>query len=333
LTADLTAKEADKAQLPVVDLAKLGAEEAGVRASEARALRAACTGSGFFYLSGHGVPQAVVADVFEQAHAFFDLPLADKMALDVAGSPVMRGYSALLAENTDVGAKGDVHEAFDIGGVLYDGAPGEAFNRYPARLPTLEPVLGLYWAHMLRLSRDLMGGFALALGLPQDHFAPMLAAPQAFLRILHYPPQNPADAGGIDPSRIGIGAHSDYESLTILAQDDNRALQISDGEGGWIWATPLPGAFVVNIGDQMARWTNDLFRSTVHRAINLTGRRRYSIPFFFGPDPATVIEALPGCVGPAKPALYPPITAGDYSRLRMAASYSPQFAAAAATQR
>ncbi len=325
----LTAREADAAQLPVIDVARLCAADGAERADEAQALRAACTGSGFFYVANHGVPGAAVAAVFDQARAFFDLPVAEKMALDVSGSPVLRGYTPLLAENTDVTANGDVHEAFDIGGVLFDGSPGEVFNRYPAGLPAFQPALIAYREHMLRLARDLMGGFALALGLPQDHFAPGLDDPQAFLRVLHYPPQSPTEGGEIDPSRIGIGVHSDYECLTILAQDDNRALQVSDGAGGWIWATPIPGAFVVNIGDQMARWTNDLFCSTLHRVINLTGRRRYSIPFFFGPSPRTVIEALPGCTGPGRPALYPPITAGDYSRQRLQASYSPELAAEA----
>jgi isopenicillin N synthase-like dioxygenase len=239
------------------------------------------------------------------------------MKLEVHYSPVLRGYSPLLAENTDVTAKGDLNEAFDIGGVLYDGTDGEAFNRYPDALPTLEVALKAYRAEMLRLVGVLMGGFALALDLPVDYFAAGLARPQAFLRVLHYPPQS----GVIDPTQIGIGPHSDYESLTILAQDHHRALQVADGQNGWIWADPVPGCFVVNIGDQMARWTNDKFKSTLHRVINLTGERRYSIPFFYGPDPDTTIEALPGCASQDRPALYPPIRAGDYSEMRKSASY------------
>jgi len=313
----LTAKIADRASLPIIDVSRLGSADPVLRAKEARALYAACTGSGFFYIQDHGVPAAVISDLFDQARLYFDLPLAVKMELDVQTSPVLRGYSPLLAENTDVTAKGDLHEAFDIGGVLYDGAPGEDFNRYPQALPTLERAFKAYRAEMLRLAAMLMGGFALALDLPGDYFDADLTDPQAFLRVLHYPPQT----GMIDPSQIGIGPHSDYESLTILAQDDNRALQVSDGQGGWIWADPLPGCFVVNIGDQMARWTNDLFKSTMHRVINVTGRRRYSIPFFYGPNPDTTIAALPGSFSPERPALYPPIRAGDYSQQRQAASY------------
>jgi isopenicillin N synthase-like dioxygenase len=319
---ELSAIEADRTQLPIIDLARLTNAEPRERLAEAARLRDACTGSGFFYLAGHGVAPATTEALFAAARAYFALPLPAKLALDVKTSPVLRGYSPLLAENTDLKAKGDMHEAFDIGGVLYDGRPGAAFNRYPAELPALEAAMGAYWDEMLRVARALMGGFALALELDETHFASQLTDPQAFLRVLHYPPQT----GEIDPGQIGIGAHSDYESLTILAQDENRALQISDGEGGWIWATPIPGAFVVNIGDQMSRWTNDLFRSTIHRAVNVSGRERYSIPFFFGPNPDAVIEALPGCAGPGRPALYEPIRAGDYSRLRLAASYGVEEA-------
>lgn len=312
------AHEADLASLPVIDAGNLVSEDAAVRAGEAAALRAACTGPGFFYVANHGVPPEVLNDLFAQARAFFDLPSAEKQAIGVDSSPVLRGYSPLLAENADLAGAGDLHEGFDIGGVLYDGSPGEAFNRWPAALPSLEPAMRAYWEEMLRLARTLMSGFAMALDLDRDHFAPVLTDPQAFLRVLHYPPQD----GPIDPARIGIGAHSDYESLTILATDESRALQVADGQGGWLWADPRPGAFVVNIGDQMARWTNDLFASTMHRAVNLTGRQRYSIPFFFGPNPDAVIAPLPGCAGPDRPARYEPIGAGEYSRQRAAASYA-----------
>ena len=314
----LIARETDVAALPVIDLSRLESEDPAIRADEAVALRAACVGAGFFYLAGHAVSTRTRQAVFEAARALFDLPMSEKMALDVTTSPVLRGYTPLLAENADVTAKGDVHEAFDIGGVLFDGSPGEAFNRFPAAAPEVEPAMLAYRTEMLRVARALMAGFAMALDLPFDHFAPVVTDPQAFLRLLHYPPQD----GAIDPARIGIGAHSDYECLTILATDDSRALQVSDGKGGWLWADPRPGLFVVNIGDQMARWTNDLFRSTLHRAINLTGRRRYSVPFFFGPNPEAIIAALPGCAGPGRPPLYPPIGAGDYSRWRLQASYN-----------
>jgi isopenicillin N synthase-like dioxygenase len=323
----LTAKEADLAALPVIDLSRLTSEDARVRDEEARALRAACVGDGFFYVGGHGVAPETLEALFAAAKAFFDLPLPEKDALNIGGSPVLRGYTPLLAENTDVTARGDLHEAFDIGGTLYDGSPGEAFNRYPAAAPGLEPAMTAYWAEMLRVARALMSGFALALDLPADYFASVLTNPQAFLRVLHYPPQDRAAGGGIDADQIGIGAHSDYESLTILALDENRALQVSDGAGGWLWVDRRPGTFVVNIGDQMARWTNDLFRSTVHRAINLTGRRRYSIPFFFGPNPEALIAPLPGCAGPDRPARYEPILAGDYSQRRKAASHYGEWPA------
>ena len=314
----LDAQSAEDSTLPIIDLSRLQHVDPAVSQEEAQALRTACIDVGFFYLVGHDVPAATLASVFNQSRRFFSLSLEDKMALDVTRSPVLRGYTPLLGENTDSSGRGDMHEGFDIGSVLFDGTPGEAFNRYPPAQPELQVALDAYLGEMLRLSRALLQGFALALRLPKTYFDDLATDPQAFLRLLHYPMQQ----GVIDPTQIGIGAHTDYECFTILAQDENPALQVSDGLGGWIWATPRPQAFVVNIGDQLARWTNDLFRSTLHRAINRTGHQRYSVPFFFGPNPGAIIEALPGCHGPERPALYPPVRAGDYSKRRFEEAYA-----------
>jgi isopenicillin N synthase-like dioxygenase len=314
----LDARSAEISTLPSIDLSRLQHEDPAVSAAEAQALRSVCIDIGFFYLIGHDVPSATLTQMFDQSRRFFALPLAEKMALDVTQSPVLRGYTPLLGENIDTKGRGDMHEGFDLGGVLFDGSAGEGYNRYPASQPELKVALDAYREAMLRLSRALLQGFALALELPRTYFDDLATEPQAFLRLLHYPSQD----GVIDPTQIGIGAHTDYECFTILAQDENPALQVSDGRGGWIWAEAQPGAFVVNIGDQLARWTNDLFRSTLHRAINRTGNQRYSVPFFFGPNPDAMIEALPGCFGPDRPPRYPPVRAGDYSKARFEEAYA-----------
>jgi isopenicillin N synthase-like dioxygenase len=170
---------------------------------------------------------------------------------------------------------------------------------------------------MMTLGRKLFAAFALALGLAEDYFEPMITAPTRAQRIVYYPSQN----GVIDEDQIGIGAHSDYECFTILAQHEVPALQVLNTAGEWIAAPPIPGTFVVNIGDQMARWSNDLFASTIHRAINTTGRARYSIPFFLGTNYDTLIDALPGCITPERPRKYAPVIAGDYVQSRFDATY------------
>ncbi|APZ42959.1 isopenicillin N synthase family dioxygenase [Acidihalobacter ferrooxydans] len=312
-------------EIPVLDLAPFACGAAAARQALAMRLREACIRSGFFYIRNHGIPQDVVASVFSAAKDYFALPDADKMATHVGRSRNNRGYAALLEENTDPSGAGDLHESFDIaldvpaddpdvlaGKVLYGP------NQWPTGRPALRAALERYHAEMCALSHRLLAAFALSLALPEDYFEPMIRKPLATLRVLHYPPQPEVD----DARRIGTGAHTDYECFTILAQDDVPALQVLSAQDEWLAAPPVPGCFLVNIGDQMARWTNDRYVSTVHRVINRTGRERYSIPFFFGPDYDTVVTALPGCVAADDTQRYAPIRSGDYINERFTATFA-----------
>jgi isopenicillin N synthase-like dioxygenase len=324
-TTGLEARTASREEIPILDLDPLFADDpAGKRGLAAR-LREACTRSGFFYIRNHRFPADALEAAFAAAQDYFALPEAAKMANHVSRSSNNRGYAALLEENTNPESRGDLHESFDIalevpsddadvlaGKVLYGP------NQWPAGEAAFRAALERYHAEMCALSGKLLSAFALALELPEGYFGPLTSKPLATLRVLHYPPQS----GDIDERQIGIGAHTDYECFTILAQDDVPALQVLDASGEWISAEPIPGCFLVNIGDQMARWTNDLFASTVHRAVNRSGHERYSIPFFFGPNYDTVVEALPGCVGEERPAKYAPITSGEYINGRFAETFA-----------
>ncbi|WP_372005715.1 2-oxoglutarate and iron-dependent oxygenase domain-containing protein [Tistrella mobilis] len=279
------------------------------------AVRDACTRVGFFYVRNHGVDPAVIAGTYGAARDFFALPMDEKMRIHIRKSKNHRGYVPLLEENTDPTAKGDLHEAFDMAlEVPADDADvlaGKTMygpNVWP-ELDGFRPAMEGYYDAVYQLGRRIFRGFALALGLAEDHFEPLIRKPMAQLRVVHYPPQQ----GPIDERQIGIGAHSDYECFTILNQMEGvSALQVLNGAGEWIEAPPIPGTFIINVGDQMARWTNDVFASTIHRAINRSGRERYSIPFFFGPDYDTPIEVLDTCTTPERPARYPTVTSGAY---------------------
>jgi len=187
-----------------------------------------------------------------------------------------------------------------------------------ALLPDFHQAVLKYYHAAVHLGRYLFSLFALALDLPEDFFADKTAKPAAIMRLLYYPSQT----GIVDDRTIGIGAHTDYECFTILWQQDNiNALQVLNTAGKWVNAVPIPGTLVVNLGDQFARWTNDIFRSTVHRAINRSGIARYSIPLFFGTDYNVPLEALPSCVSDDVPAKYEIVTAGDYVKSRLEATY------------
>ena len=311
--------------IPIIDFAPMLGDDAAAKRALAAELRAACTEIGFFYIKNHGVAQSLIDDTFAQCPRFFGLPLDEKMAMHVRTSVNNSGYTPLLEENTDATGKGDLHEAFDMARELPESDPDRALhanhygpNLWPADLPGFRAQVEAYYAAMLGLGRRLFGAFALALDLPEDYFTPLTDKHTAIMRLLSYPSQD----GPIDPKQIGIGAHSDYECFTILCQESVPALQVRNTDGQWIDAPPIRGTFVINIGDQMARWTNDLFASTLHRAMNTSGRARYSIPCFVGSNVDTRIEALPGTVTADRPAKYPPVLAGDYVQGLLDATYA-----------
>ncbi len=306
-------------EMPVIDVATL-IDPAGIAA-----LHRACTGTGFFYVANHGVPEALIRDTLLEAKKFFALPLEQREAVSLTRSSCNRGYEALKAQTLEAGTPPDLKEGFYIGNELAADHPNvlagffnQGPNQWPAGQPGLRAVMETYFATLTRLAARLMGAMALSLGLPGDYFAPLCEDPMAVLRLLHYPPQPPNPL----PDEKGCGAHTDWGCLTLLWQDDAGGLQVRVG-GEWVDAPPIPGTFVVNIADMFARWTNDLYRSTLHRVVNVSGRDRYSIPFFFEGNPQHVVSCLPGCSAADNPPRYQPTTVSDH----LQAMYQKTYAA------
>ncbi|KAG2010348.1 2OG-Fe(II) oxygenase [Coprinopsis cinerea AmutBmut pab1-1] len=260
------------------------------------------------------------------------------MKIDIHKTANYKGYTALLAENTDVTGNGDLHEGFDIGWEAKDLASGGAVtedrcgeagngaggamqggNVWPEGLPGFKEAVLEYYHAAFALGQALFPLFALALELPERWFDDKTTNPAAIMRLLHYPPQDPTK---LNEKEIGIGAHTDYECFTILWQDPCGGLQVQNTSGKWVDAVPIPGTVVVNLGDQFARWTNDVFKSTPHRVINRSGRERYSIPLFFGTDYNVLLEPIETCVYPDSPPHYEVMTAGDYVKSRLDATYA-----------
>jgi isopenicillin N synthase-like dioxygenase len=312
----VSAPAGDFDAVPLIDFSGMLGEDADATARVAAAVRDACTRVGFFYITHHGIPQDLIDAMFAQCPRFFALPLAQKMRLHVKHSSHLLGYVAMRDENANpLVGRGDLHEAFDFaaedvqaGAKRLEGDFRQIGNLWPVELPGFREVLTDYSVALRLLARRLFAAFALALELPRDYFVPMSDRPMALVRLLHYPNQ----PGPFDEAQLGTGEHSDHECFTILAQDDIQALQVRNARGQWIDAPPVRGAFVVNIGDLMSRWTNGLFASTMHRVANLSGRARYSIPCFVGANADAVIEALPGCVSAERPARFAPVIAGEY---------------------
>jgi isopenicillin N synthase-like dioxygenase len=179
----------------------------------------------------------------------------------------------------------------------------------------LRPIIEKYMAEIMALGKNMFQIFALGLGLKPDYFDDKITFPIAQLRLLHYPAQ---DSVNTSETNLGIGKHCDYECLTILAQDNMGGLQIENLEGNWIEAPSIEGAYVINIGEMLTRWTNGLFKATPHRVVNIKGGSRYSIPFFFATNYDTNIKPLDVCITENNPVQFEAIKAGDYllSRLK-----------------
>jgi isopenicillin N synthase-like dioxygenase len=307
--------------LPIVDLTSLGEDHGASLTRIAAAVGAACRDIGFFYVVNHGVEAALIAEAFTQSHRFFGLPLGDKRRLAIEKIGGNRGYSGLLHEALDPARGPDMKEAFNIGldlapddPELLAGKPFRSLNAWP-ELPGFREAALAYYKACAALGARLHRAFARDLGLEPDFFGDKFDRPMATLRFLHYP----APSRGSDPE-TGAGAHTDYGNLTLLATDEVGGLEVRTRAGQWIEAPVVPGAFIVNIGDCLMRWTNDVYISTPHRVVNRTVKERYSIAFFYDPNPDAIVETIPSCVREGELARYSPILAADYLKMRLDAS-------------
>ncbi|WVQ82711.1 hypothetical protein IAT38_004843 [Cryptococcus sp. DSM 104549] len=328
----------DFTSIPTSDLTDARSPLLEKRQAVASQIRDACLNAGFLYVKNHGVPLKVVDKTFEQSKEFFKLPAEVKQSVDITKSGGnFRGYMGLLTENNDPNNKGDMHEAFNIGlDPLLDPASfeqevKEGELRHSENLWVEEKDWAGakefkqanldYYAEVLKLGQSLFPLFALALNLPEDFFDDKIQHPAAIMRILFYPALGERKVDELTP---GIGAHTDFECFTILRQDDvPSALQVQNRKGEWIDAPYMPDTFVINIGDQFARWTNDIFVSTRHRVLPALSKDRYSMPFFFGCDHDVPLIPPETCVSEDRPARYEVMTAGAYVHMRLSDIYAP----------
>jgi isopenicillin N synthase-like dioxygenase len=281
--------------LPVVDVAPLVTGGPPARlAKVARQIEAACREHGFFYVTGHGVAPELLARLATASAAFFELPLAAKMEIAMAhGGPAWRGYFPVGAELTS--GQPDLKEGLYFGTELADddprvraGLPLHGRNLFPQQVRDLRGAVLAYIDALTGVGQAVLRGVALSLGLDPDYFAAgYTASPTILFRVFRYPAAAP------DGDAWGVGEHTDYGLLTLLAQDSAGGLQVST-PAGWLSVPPLEGTFVANIGDMLDRLTGGWCRSTPHRVRNASGRDRLSFPFFLDPGFTAEIPPLPG---------------------------------------
>jgi len=297
--------------IPVIDLSKSLSGTDGDRASVARQVHKACRETGFFYIAGHGLSDDLMAAQLDGIARFFDLPAADKQALDFSQSSRRLGYEPPQRQVLDAGSAPDLKESYMYAGPLKpDGArDGAAIpNLWPAHLTGFRAQMEAYHAAVGKLGLHVMRCVALSLDLAVDYFDESFLSAEFAVRLLRYPTQTDVAAG----NQIGAGAHTDWGGVTLLLQDDCGGLEVQTPDGDWIRAMPIPGTLVVNLGDMLRRWTNDIYKSTLHRVLNnASGRNRHSCATFFSPRPETRVACIPSCALD-RPPLYPPITAQEH---------------------
>jgi isopenicillin N synthase-like dioxygenase len=305
--------------IPLVDLAGLWSELPADRQVVAEALGRAARTAGFLYVSNHGVAEASLRGLREQAAAFFALPQAVKERYYIGRSRNHRGYVP-PGEEVFYGQGKDSKEGFDLSLDLPADDPDYlAGNRllgpnvWPDELPAFRVAVNLYYDEVMTLGRRLARGFALALGLAETQFDAQLTKPPSQLRLLHYPARQATAGDG-----MGIGSHTDYELFTIL-HSSSPGLEVLNGAGRWIDAPPVPAAFVVNIGDMLEVLSNGHWLSTAHR-VRPVAEERYSFPLFFSLDYHTRVEPLP-CFVRDQTRRYPSLLAGEHLLAQTAQSF------------
>lgn len=310
-------------RVPLVDLTEAFEPGPGQDAA-VDAIRRACEDIGFLIITGHGVPDRVATTIEDTSRQFFSLPLEEKMR-STGGHGVFRGYrpaeGAALAASRDVETLPDLSEAFSVNRFddvevarrsgLREGREGFfAPNIWPESPDGLKQVFETYYAIMEDLTNRLMGLMALALGLDENWFDDKIRDHITNLVVNHYY----ALDGPPAPNQFRRGEHTDWGSVTILYHDGRPGLQIKPPNGDWEDVPTVAGAFVVNLGDLMASWTNDRWTSTLHRVVVPEGDTdsRLSIAFFHQPSYDAHIECIPTCTSPEEPPRYPPTTSGEW---------------------
>jgi isopenicillin N synthase-like dioxygenase len=324
---------ATDSSVPIIDISGYFEGSVAEKLKIARQIDEACRNIGFLVITGHGVSSDLIERTQQVSRAFFDLPEAIKRRYVAADPKSNRGYFAegtlAAANSTDAMTAPDFRETFkmsreevDHADPYYASETGRRVftpNIWPGEVRGFDTTWIEYYKAMENVAFALMRLFALALDLPESSFDSKIDKHMTTMSIANYPDlvQEPL------PGQLRCGAHTDFGAITILkAEDKPGGLEVLTRNGDWTLVPIVPGAFIINIGDMMARWTNDRWVSNMHRVANpprekAIGSRRQSLVYFFHPNYDAVIECIPSCSadGVAK---YPPITARDHLMSKIA---------------
>ncbi|KAJ0961919.1 hypothetical protein J5N97_029747 [Dioscorea zingiberensis] len=305
--------------LPLIDLAFPD------RASTAKSIRQACADHGFFYLVNHGIEESFFQQMFQESRKFFSLPHDEKMKLKSKRDNL--GYNPLPSKTLDSSSKfiGGLREDIYLTSAKVKYSQFNASQWPPEELLpcSWRATMESYYEKMMAVGKNLFSLIALALGLDDLFFEKIGALHEtlAYIRLLRYPGKTPDTSSG----SLGAPAHSDFGMATLLLTDGVPGLQICMDKDKhpqlWEDVPHVNGALIINVGDLLERWTNCLFRSTMHRVL-VTEQERYSIAFFIDGDPDCTVVCLESCCSEENPARFPPIRGVDYLQEHLTAIYA-----------
>jgi isopenicillin N synthase-like dioxygenase len=308
------------ANIPVVDLADFTSGDPQKKEAFVQALGKAYEEVGFVAVKNHGIPDALIDDLYKYVQQFFSLPAATKASYEIPELAGQRGFTSFGREHAKGYEAPDLKEFFQYGQEVTDNDPIK--NEYPDNVqvkdvPAFTPTLGHAYREFERSGKALLQAIALYLGLDEHYFDQYVHNGNSILRAIHYPPitQEPKSA-------IRAEQHEDINLITLLVGASADGLQILSKQNEWVPVTSLPEQIVVNVGDMLQRLTNNRLKSTTHRVVNPPkekwGSPRFSIPFFLHPKSDMSLACLSSCIDAAHPKAYEDYTAGEYldERLR-----------------
>ena len=306
--------------IPVVDLADFLSGDVNKKASFVQQLGKAYEDVGFVAVKNHGVPDALISDLYEYVQQFFSLPLDKKSTYEVPGLAGQRGYTSFGREHAKGSDAPDLKEFFQYGQIVEDKAV--VSEEYPDNVAVKEvkdfnETLYAAYRNFEKSGKALLQAIALYLNLDERYFDNYIHNGNSILRCIHYPPIT-----NEPKSAIRAEQHEDINLITLLVGASADGLQILTKQNEWVGVTSLPEQIVVNVGDMLQRLTNNRLRSTTHRVVNpardLWHTSRFSMPFFLHPQSEMSLSSLESCIDAQHPKAYDDVTAGEYldERLR-----------------
>jgi isopenicillin N synthase-like dioxygenase len=313
--------------IPVIDISSLRSNNQDAFLKTANEIDYACREIGFFYITGHGISTEQMTSIFELSKRFFAQTEDTKKKILITNSKNHRGWGTAGDEQLDPDKPQDWKETFDMALDIHPEHPIVKAcprlygpNQY-GELPGFEQTMNQHYGLLMSVAKDILKAMAIVLKQPEDFFNKHLVDHISVLRLLHYPPR--PESNDTTAESKAAGAHTDYGCITLLSQDDIGGLEVRTAQGEWIGAPPIKDALVVNIGDLMQRWTNDLYLSTAHRVISPPSHtHRYSMPFFVEPKFNTEVNCIESCLKEEEQPKYKMITSGDWIISRFDATYA-----------